>query len=44
MKKGTVLITGDSILSGPRESKMSKRSLIKVYYFPEARIRGTTLT
>ena len=38
-KKGTTLITGDSILSGLRESKMSKRRLIKVRYFPGARIR-----
>ena len=38
-KKRTTFITGDSILSGLRESKMSKRRLIKVRYFPGARIR-----
>ena len=38
-KKRKILITGDSILSGVRESKMSKRRLIKVRYFPGARIR-----
>ena len=38
-KKGTVLITGNSILSGLRESKMSKWRLIKVRSFPGARIR-----
>ena len=37
-KKRKILITGDSILSGVRESKMSKRRLIKVRYFPGARI------
>ena len=38
-KKRTVLITGNSILSGLRESKMPKWRLIKVCYFPGARIR-----
>ena len=38
-KKITTFITGDSILSGLRESKMSKRRLIKVRYFPGTRIR-----
>ena len=37
-KKGTVLLTGDSILSGWRQSKMSKQRLLKVCYFPGARI------
>ena len=32
-KKGTVLIVGDSIVSGLRESKMSFRRNIKVRFF-----------
>ena len=39
-KKGTVLITADSILSGLWESKISKQRFIKVRYFAGARIRG----
>ena len=35
-KKGTTLIIGDSILSGLREFKMSKRKTIKVRTFPDA--------
>ena len=42
-KKGTVLVTGDSIVSGLRESKMFKRRLIKVRYFPGASIRDMFL-
>ena len=38
-KKGTVLIVGDSIVSGLRESKMSFRRNIKVRFFPGARIQ-----
>ena len=38
-KKGTVLIVGDSVLSGLRESKMSFRRNIKVRFFPGARIQ-----
>ena len=37
-KKGTTLIIGDSILSGLREFKMSKRKTIKVRTFPDATI------
>ena len=37
-EKGTVLVTGESVLPGLRESKMSKRRIIKVRYFPGARI------
>ena len=37
-KKGTTLIMGDSILSGLRESKMSRRKTIKVRTFPGATI------
>ena len=37
-KKGTTLIIGDSILSGLREFKMSKRKTIKVRTFPGATI------
>ena len=37
-KKKTVLVSGDSILSGLRESKMSKRRFIKICYFPGPRI------
>ena len=37
-KKGTTLIIGDSILSGPKELKMSKRKTIKVRTFPGAAI------
>ena len=33
-KKGTILIMGDSILSGLREYKMSRRKTIKVRTFP----------
>ena len=40
-KNGTVLVTGDSILSGLSKIKMSKQRLIKVCYFPGARIRDT---
>ena len=32
-KKGTLLIVGDSIVSGVRESKMSFRKDIKVHFF-----------
>ena len=38
-KKGTVLIVGDSVVSGLRESKMSFRRNIKVRFFPGARIQ-----
>ena len=38
LEKGTFLVTGDWILTGLRESKMSKPRLIKVRYFPGARI------
>ena len=38
-KKGTVLIVGDSVVSGFRESKMSTRKNIKVRFFPGARIQ-----
>ena len=38
-KKGTVLIVGDSVVSGFRESKMSSRKNIKVRFFPGARIQ-----
>ena len=38
-KKGTVLIVGDSIVSGLRENKMSFRRNIKVRFFPGARIQ-----
>ena len=38
-KKGTVLIVGDSVVSGVRESKMSLRRNIKVCFFPGARIQ-----
>ena len=38
-KKGTVLIVGDSIVSGLRESKMSFQRNIKVRFFPGARIQ-----
>ena len=38
-KKGTVLIVGDSIVSGLRESKMSFRRNIKVRFFPGARMQ-----
>ena len=38
-KKGTVLIVGDSVGSGFRESKMSSRKNIKVRFFPAARIQ-----
>ena len=38
-KKGTVLIVGDSVVSGLRESKMSFRANIKVRFFPGARIQ-----
>ena len=38
-KKGTVLVTADSILSGLREIKVFKRKFINVRYFPGARIR-----
>ena len=37
-KKGTTLIMGDSILSGLREYKMSRRKTIKVRTFPGATI------
>ena len=37
-KKGTTIIIGDSILSGLRELKMSKRKTIKVRTFPGATI------
>ena len=37
-KKGTTLIIGDSILSGLREYKMSRRKTIKVRTFPGATI------
>ena len=37
-KKGTTLIIGDSILSGPKELKMSKRKTIKFRTFPGAAI------
>ena len=42
-KKGTVLVTGDSVVSGLRESKMFKRRLIKVHYFPGVSIRDMFL-
>ena len=38
-KKGTVLIVGDSVVSGLRESKMSFRRNIKIRFFPGARIQ-----
>ena len=38
-KKGTILIVGDSVVSGLRESKMSFRRNIKVRFFPGARIQ-----
>ena len=38
-KKGTVLIVGDSIVSGVRESKMSFKRNIKSAFFTEARIQ-----
>ena len=38
MEKGTTLIIDDSILSGLREFKMSKRKTIKVRTFPGATI------
>ena len=38
-KKGTTLIMGDSILSGLREYKMSRRKTIKVRIFPVATIK-----
>ena len=38
-KKGTVLIVGDSAVSGLRESKKSFRRNIKVRFFPGARIQ-----
>ena len=37
-KKGTTLISGDSVLSGLREHKMSHRRSLKVRYFPGAKI------
>ena len=38
-KKGTVLIVGDSVVSGLRESKMSFRRNIKVHFFPGVTIQ-----
>ena len=38
-KKGTVLIVGDSVVSGLRESKMPFRRNIKVRFFIGARVQ-----
>ena len=38
--KITTLIAGDSILSGLRENKMSRRKLIKIRTFPGAAIQN----
>ena len=38
-KKGTVLIVGNSVASGLRESKMLFKKNIKVRFFPGARIQ-----
>ena len=42
-KKGTVLIVGDSIVSGLTESKMSFRRNIKVCFFPGTRMQDMYL-
>ena len=38
-KKGTVLIVGDSVVSGLKGSKISFRGNIKVRFFPGARLQ-----